>query len=365
MHFLQSQPLRIIHVANFGFKASKVYLHSTAAKLSNGWTRAGHHVINFSDRDITRWTSLLGYKPRGRRETNKLLLKLCRNIKPDVIAFGHADIISAETIISIKNALPNVRLLQWNVDWYVPVSHALSDDPTAENNRQKIFSKRDHLDATFITTAGQALHEISSVGHVGAFLPNPTDASLERGRNFEKTDLLHDLFFASNSSDDRRFHGGEWRSMNDFCRDIKQADPTLECGFYGINGSDKVFGPAYESAITKSRIGLNISRRNDAYLYSSDRLAHMVGNGLAICIDRATGYGDIFSDDEMVFYDTENDLLEKIISLKNDDFKRQDIARKGWEKYTRLFNSTVVAQYMLDVVMGEHNPDKYEWPTTN
>ena len=30
--------LRIVHVANFGFKTVKLFLHSTAAKLSNGYS---------------------------------------------------------------------------------------------------------------------------------------------------------------------------------------------------------------------------------------------------------------------------------------------------------------------------------------
>ncbi|MBI3440241.1 MAG: hypothetical protein HY052_00265, partial [Proteobacteria bacterium] len=60
-----TKPLRIIHVANFGFKPVKAYLHNTGVKLSNGWIRAGHHVINFSDRDIAKWQAFLGYRQWG------------------------------------------------------------------------------------------------------------------------------------------------------------------------------------------------------------------------------------------------------------------------------------------------------------
>lgn len=186
MSLNNKRALRIIHVANFGFKASKVYLHGTATKLSNGWVRAGHHVINFSDRDIARWRSPFGYKPKGRAEANRLLVKLCKDTSPDVIAFGHADIIEQDTLCKIRESHPAVRLLQWNVDWWVPLAHALEKDRTAANNRQRILSKRDFLDATFISTAGAALQEIDTQNHIAAFLPNPIDPSLERSRNFEK-----------------------------------------------------------------------------------------------------------------------------------------------------------------------------------
>ena len=49
------RPLRILHAASFGYRAKGVFLHGVATKLSNGWTRNGHYVVNFSARDIARW----------------------------------------------------------------------------------------------------------------------------------------------------------------------------------------------------------------------------------------------------------------------------------------------------------------------
>lgn len=357
-------PRRIIHVANFGFKPTKVYLHHTAAKLSNGWTRAGHHVINFSDRDIARWRSPFGYKPLGKLAVNRLLQKLCRDVQPDVVAFGHADTITAETIAAIRSAHPHVKMLQWNFDWWVPSNHALSDDPTVNGNKERILSKRDVLDATFLTTAGAPLQEIATPSHIAGFMPNPVDPSLERGRNFERTDLPYDLFFASNSADDRRHHCGEWRPMNEFCKDIQASILGLRCAFFGVNGAAPVFGPAYEKAIQLCRIGLNISRRNDAYLYSSDRLAHLIGNGLVVCMDAATGYRDIFGDDEISFYSSESELIENLYRFKRDDALRRQVAERGWKRYFDLFDSAIIGQYMLDAVFGDHDPSRYPWPTT-
>lgn len=354
---------RIIHVANFSYKPTKVFLHATANKLTNGWTRAGHHVINFSDRDIARWHSPLGIKSLGRAAANRLLIKLCRDIQPDVVAFGHADIITAETIAAIRAAHPQIKMLQWNFDWWVPVQDALPDDPTARGNRERILSKRSVLDATFMTTAGPGLEEIATPQHIAAYMPNPVDHSLERSRNFEQTDLPYDVFFASNAADDRRHHGGAWQPMQELCSHIQAGVPDIRCLFPGINGAKKVFGPAYEAALSAARIGLNISRRNDAYLYSSDRISHLIGNGLLVCMDEATGFRDIFADDEICFYKREDDLIAALQRFKADDSLRRRIAEKGWRRYSELFNSQVIGQYMLDVLFGEHDPARYVWPT--
>lgn len=361
----QGKSYRIIHVSNFGFKPRKVYLHSTAAKLSNGWTRAGHHVINFSDRDLVRWRSPMGIKAIGRAAVNHMLLKLCRDMKPDIVAFGHADTITPETIAAIRDWLPGVRMMQWNMDWCAPPEpapdHALPGDSSADDNLQRILSKRDVLDATFLTSAGAVLSTIATQNHIAAFMPNPVDRSIETGRNFERATLPNHIFFASNAEDDRRFHCGRWRPMGEFCRTIETRIPAAQCAFYGLNGKPKVFGPDYERALHNSRIGLNISRRNDIYLYSSDRLAHMIGNGMTVCIDRATGYDDLFSDDEMVFYTSEDSLIEKLQRLCADDAERQQIGRAGWCRYYTMFDCAVIAQYIVDILNGNADRAAYPW----
>lgn len=360
----RTKSYRIVHVTNSSFKPKKVYLHSTAAKLSNGWTRAGHHVINFSDRDMARWLSPFGFREAGKKAANNLLIKLCLDVKPDIIAFGHADIITPRTLEILRQKLPTCKMMQWNMDWWVPLDHALPEDGTASGNRYRILGKRDFLDATFITTAGLALSEIATSSHIAGFLPNPYDHSLERHRNFENTSLPDNIFFTSNSKDDRRYHCGKWQHMDEFCTTLQNRLPDQKCAFYGINGASKCFGPQYEDAMSRARVGLNISRRNDAYLYSSDRLAHMIGNGLTICIDRATGYDDIFDDSEMVFYSTEDELIEKLDRLGKDDQYRMKIGESGWRKYSTIFDGALIAQYMIDVLNSTHNPDKYVWQTT-
>jgi len=351
------RPQRIIHVSNFGYKAAKLYLHGVAPKLTNGWTRAGHHVINFSDRDVARWNSLFGHRKQGVGAANKALLDLCRSTRPDVLALGHADVIKPETVAAIRDSVPGLRVLQWNVD---PIFDGAA--PSSDNAR-RILSKQALVDATFISTAGPLLASFAKAGAVVGFLPNPVDASLERGRNFEREGLQNDLFFAVGRGDELRNHVGEDITPNALADRLAAAAPEVRLSLHGVNGRPTVAGPAYEDAILSCAGALNLSRRNDVCLYTSDRLAHVVGNGLLAHVDRATGYGALFSDDQFAFYATQAELIDNLARFKRDDQARRRVAEAGWKRYFELFDATIIAEYMLDTIFQTHDGSKYPWPT--
>jgi hypothetical protein len=217
-------------------------------------------------------------------------------------------------------------------------------------------------DATFISTAGPLLGRFSDGGQV-AFLPNPVDHSLERGRVFERAETPSDLFFSVGVGAELRNHVGEWTTPDKLAATIKSALPDVRMALHGPLGTPLVFGPDYEAAILECGAAISMSRRNDAYLYSSDRLAHVVGNGVAVHIDRATGYGDLFDEDAFCFYSSEDELIENVARLAAEPVLRQSIARNGWRRYFELFNSSVVAAYMIDVLLGRHDKTNFEWPT--
>jgi hypothetical protein len=129
-------------------------------------------------------------------------------------------------------------------------------------------------------------------------------------------------------------------------------------------GKPQIRGAKYQDAMASSRMALNLSRRSDNYLYSSDRMAHITGNGLLTFIDRATGFGDIYGEDELAFYSTTAELIERIRHFKAHDDERRAVARKGWAKSHAIFNERLVAQYILDVSFGKKLSHDYAWPTT-
>lgn len=346
------RPLKIIHVANLMLKAKGAGYFGVSFKLSNGLARAGHNVLNFADRDIARASTIFRSTKPGIPAVNRKLLEVAADFAPDLILFGHADTIRPATLAALREALPDVKLVQWNVD------------PLFESdNVERINSKIAMVDYSFISTAGPMLEALGAGRYPVAFLPNPVDPSIERARCFEyaREELAHDLFFPAGLGTEPRFHAGRMTCGDEIATLLLSRIPRLRCDFPGVNGAPRKFGRPYEIALESAAMGLNLSRRNDVYLYTSDRMAHLCGSGQLTFIDRATGYGELFDENELAFYSTEDELLDRLEGFLADDDARRRTARAGWTAYRALFDTRRVAEYILAVLYDDIDPATHRW----
>jgi hypothetical protein len=345
--------MRILHAGNFGSRAKGAFLHSVAAKLSRGMIRAGHHVVDFSDRDVARASTPFGARKFGVRGANRALIRLAHDMRPDLLVLGHADIITPGTVADLRQAIPSMRVIQWNVD---PVFEA--------GNLARLRAKLPVVDATLVSSAGEALLPLRRPGMRLGFLPNPVDASVETGEAHLHADLPFDLFFAcGHPSRPLRSVCGRALDMEWLLATLTRGVPALRLRLAGLFGHPHVYGHAYQAALTEAAIGLNISRRNDVMLYSSDRLAQMAGNGLAILMDRATGYDRLFGPAEMAFFSSVEELAARTRTLVADPAWRCAVAAAGRARYHALFNETCIARYLVEVACDAHDPKTYAWPT--
>ena len=62
----------------------------------------------------------------------------------------------------------------------------------------------------------------------------------------------------------------------------------------------------------------------------------------------------------MVFYKNISDLSEKILKLTSDDDLRKKIAKKGKLKYMKYFNSSLVAEFIINKTFNIKNK-KFYW----
>jgi hypothetical protein len=345
--------MRVLHVGNFGSRAKGAHLHSVAPKLSRGLTRLGHHVVDFADRDIARAGTPFGHRKLGLFAVNLALRRLVNTMEPDLLLLGHADTIHPRLIARLRREHKSMRVLQWNVD-----------PPFDAQNWRRVQDKLPVVDATLVATAGEYLHPLRRPGMRLGFMPNPVDVCIETGDAHRQAALPYDIFFACghHARPRRRFCGQDWDMAAFFAglsRDIIGLRPRLA----GFTGHPHLRGHAYQEALSSTAIGLNVSERNDLLLYSSDRLAHMAGNGQAILIDRATGYDRIFANDTMAFFTTLDELTAHVRRLLADPAERQAMAARGHARYHALFGETQVARYIVDVAFDTHDPGDYEWPT--
>ena len=108
-------------------------------------------------------------------------------------------------------------------------------------------------------------------------------------------------------------------------------------------------------------MALNLSRGVPKKYYSSNRIASLLGNGLLTFIDEKTKFDHFFNANELVFYKNIDDLSEKMQKLSLDDRLRKKIAKKGWLKYHKFFNSQIVSDYMINKVFNPNRNNKTLW----
>ena len=65
----------------------------------------------------------------------------------------------------------------------------------------------------------------------------------------------------------------------------------------------------------------------------------------------------------MVFYDSNNDLIEKIAHFLLHEEERYKIAKNGWKKAHRELNERLATQYIEDVLLRKKFSHSYIWPT--
>ena len=345
--------LRILHVTNFNERHDGRLFFNTGRRINNGFIRQGNSVLEFSDRDIQK-----NYKSysdiSGSKSLNEKLRKTCYNFKPDLIVLGHADLISPDMLGELKDEYPLLKIAQWFLD---PLN---IKGPDFVKNKKRILDKSQFLDANFITTSPDVLNFLpKNVDNF--FIPNPTDPSIETLNNFNKN-CSNDVFFALSHGVHRgslKYRGSDDREK--FIRKLINISKDIKYDIYGLDNIQPIWADQYFKTISNSKMGLNLSRGAPIKYYSSDRITQIAGNGLVTLIDEKTGYRDFFNDKEMVFYSNLNDLSEKISRISRDDKLRRSIAKKGKVKYTKYFNSNLVANFIINKTFDINNKIKYLW----
>ena len=154
---------------------------------------------------------------------------------------------------------------------------------------------------------------------------------------------------------------GKKDDRNYFLKQLIDKTKNVKFDIYGLNDRQPVWADHYFKVISNAKMGLNLSRGTPIKYYSSDRLAQIIGNGLVTLIDEKTQYMDFFSNREMVFYKTLNDLSEKIIKIAKDEKYRKMIGSNGKKKYFKYFNSDIVADFIINKTLNLKNKNKYLW----
>jgi hypothetical protein len=175
------------------------------------------------------------------------------------------------------------------------------------------------------------------------------DESLETLHNYRYKNLKNDVFFAMSHGVHRgRLKKGKFDERENFLNNITDKLPNIKFDLYGIRNKQPIWADNFINAISQSKIAINLSQGKASRYYSSDRFAQLIGNGLLVLIDKKTEFNNFFEKDEVVTYTSLKDLSKKINKYSNNNELRRKIAKKGRDKYFRYFNSTIIAEFLIN-----------------
>ena len=345
--------MKILHISNFVQKQKGRLQWNHCFKINNGFIRNGHNVCTFSDRDMSRMNLI--NKLNNNKSLNKLLIQTFKNFAPDLVVLGHADKIHNNTLNEFRTINKDIKIIEWNVDNY-----------HLDKTEKKLISKSHLVDAFFITNADDDIKSCLNNHNSISFFPNIFDKSIENMKIFEKSNYLYDVFYALSYG----VGTGKIRSKkSDYDREIfldylSNEYPSMKKNFFGYKGKQPVWGNDFENELAKSPISLNLSRKPYIKYYSSDRISQYLGNGSCLFVDINSKLDDLFTKDEVVFYDS-NDLNgfgRKLFETVNSINNAKNIAKNGWEKGHKYFNEKIVTRYFLEVAFKNKPISDYNWP---
>jgi len=342
---------KILHLTNFNRRFNGRLQYNTGRRLNNGFVRLGHNVLTLSDRDIIHDNKKI-LDPTGKKKLQNSIILNYKNFKPDCIVMGHADSIDGDTLTQLRDENKHLRICQWFLD---PVH---KNAPDYIKNNKRIIKNSNNIDFTFLSSCPSLLkNKINN----SFFIPNPTDKSFEILKNYE-TNCPNDVFFAMSHGVHRGIlKDGKYDQREKYIKKLIRNNSKIKFDIYGMNKIQPVWGNDFLDAISKSKMGLNLSRGKAAKYYSSDRIAQLLGNGLLTFIDEQTQFRDLVGKNSIVYYSNFDDLSYKINKYKKDIKIAKKIAKNGRDIYLKHFNSTIVGDYMLSKLFDYKSKFKFIW----
>ncbi len=344
------RPLRILLVANLDRRRLHATFYNVDSKLHTGLLRAGHHVIAFSDRDVSREASPLLPSSRfgGIATMRRRLIQTASHYRPDLVLFGHVDQVDATTMRAIRKGAPEAVLAQFNVD---PVFNA--------HSMKRFCARMREVDISFITTAGLGSLSLPERrrGPVH-FFPNPVDSSIEVARVFEKArDVL---------PYDGQFLGTPYGTRGDQIAALLALLPDSYRFRSNAHGLDprRLRSIEFLDALAQAACMPNLAHDDTKpvpLLYSSDRIAQSLGQGVSVLTATSAGLAGIYDDGTMEFESREH-LVELMTYLWRHDHARRQLGERGWRIAHDRTASPRVAKYLVEAACGRQFSESYGWP---
>ncbi|WP_326518776.1 glycosyltransferase family protein [Acinetobacter sp. CAAS 2-6] len=298
--------------------------YNTDCKIQHGLIELGHYVHSFDYKYMVRKSNLFNTTSLSHKKTHQQLIELCQNVQFDLILIGHIHL--PQNLLKQLKKINQAKIAMWFVD------------PINEPHRLEHFKDMNNeVDNIFVTTAGQHLQNLSEVcGYsIFAFTPNLSLASIEYARE-DWLDYQYDLIFCGSNS--------KYPEREQLISYLKEQLPSFRIKLGACLGQPSLLGNEYQKSVRNSLMGINYSKYNDVYMYSSDRIAQLTGMGCLVFTAQTPGMIELFPENSVVYFKDRNDLLEKLNYYQKNTEHSIEIAQRGYE----LAHSTFEAKNILE-----------------
>ena len=327
---------KIINIYYSGLKINhRIYNISIGKKLSSGFIKNNYDVLDISDRDYEK-NNLF------QNSFSEYLLKTIKNYQPSILIFGHSSLITCDLLSKIKKLNPNLKIAEWNEDYLG------KEGPDSKKNFKNLKLKEDLIDYFFVTTAPDKLYGKLKNCY---YMHIPCDKNIEFLTQFKKNNPI-DIFFAMSHGVNRGVLKKGKKDSREKVLDLINKYKEIKTNFFGYRNLQPIWNEDFYEEISKCSMALNLSRGKPVKHYSSNRIASYLANGLLTFIHRKSKFNTFFNNDEIVFYNSDTDLIKKIFYYKKNPKKLKKIAQKGYLKYHKLYNSKKVAKSILKIING-------------
>ena len=340
--------LKILHISNFGVKNNhRLFNLSIAKKLSNGFTRNGHDVIDFDYRNF-------GNKLFSNTSIDNKIKLIVANYKPDLVLLGHNNSLNRNTLLFIKEKF-NCKIALWYED------HVMMGDPNYRTNLNLIEKNHNLIDEFFITTSPDIINTSIPKDKLN-FLPIPADPNIENGE-FYKSDKTKDLFFAlSHGVNFGKLKKNTKDNRLNFIEELMSASKeNFNYHFLGLFDEQPKWNYDFNNELMISKTALNLSRGGPSKYSSSNRIATIMGNGILPFIHEKVKYQDFFDNDEIIIYKNSSDLLSKLSSINTNENMIIKRSKKAKKQYFNIFSNSIVADFIIYKIFQFKKNYKYIW----
>ena len=332
--------LKILHISTFDERNDyRLFNISISNKLSKGFIRNGHDVIDFSYRNYLNKSLIV-----DKNETiNSKVLTIAENYRPNLIILGHNNFLYTKNIEFIKSKYNSKISL-----WYEDALGYKGEGPNWKQNLSLIEKNNHLIDTYFVTTHPDELKTTIRKNKLN-YLPIPVDENIEDLKIYEQKNRYKDLFFAlSHGVNFGKLKRGKKDEREAFITKLIQKYSNINYNILGIANENPKWNYNYYNELNKCKMALNLSRGKPLKFTSSNRIASLIGNGIYTFIDQGTQFNKIFNEDEAGSYKNVDDLGAKVENLLSKENKINEYAKNGKIKYFKLFNNKIISNNIIN-----------------